>query len=76
MKPGVLGKNMGYGYQTWLLHPAAERPFRLWGVRGQGVYVDPATKLVVVHTAAAAVPGDPMPEQYFLFRGLLSSLAR
>jgi CubicO group peptidase (beta-lactamase class C family) len=78
MKPGVLGKHMGYGYQTWLLHPAGERAlrpqFRLWGVRGQGIYVDPASKVVVVHTVAGAQPADPVPEQYFLFRGVLSSV--
>jgi CubicO group peptidase (beta-lactamase class C family) len=74
MKPGALGRNMGYGYQTWLLQPAAERSFRLWGVRGQGVYVDPASKLVIVHTAVTAQPGDPVPEQYFLFRGVLNSV--
>ena len=72
MKPGVLGKHMGYGYQTWLLHN--ERQFRLWGARGQGVYVDAATKAVVVHTAVTADRGDPVPEQYWLFQGVLASL--
>ena len=63
---------MGYGYQTWLLHN--ERQFRLWGARGQGVYVDAATKAVVVHTAVTADRGDPVPEQYWLFQGVLASL--
>ncbi len=41
----------GYGYQTWLI-PGKERQFLLSGVRGQGVFVDPGSKLVMVHTSA------------------------
>lgn len=41
----------GYGYQTWLLPPPG-RMFALLGVFGQTIFVDPASKLVLVHTAA------------------------
>lgn len=40
----------GYGYQTWLL-PARGRMFALRGIHGQAIFVDPASKLVLVHTA-------------------------
>jgi CubicO group peptidase (beta-lactamase class C family) len=40
----------GYGYQTWLL-PARRRIFALRGIHGQTMFVDPATRLVLVHTA-------------------------
>ena len=50
LAPGVATKYYGYGYQVWLL-PGAERRFALLGIRGQMIFVDPATKLVMVHTA-------------------------
>jgi len=41
---------LGYGYQTWIF--PGERPmFALLGVRGQSILVDPAKRLVLVHTA-------------------------
>lgn len=40
----------GYGLQTWLL-PGGARRFSLVGVYGQAIYIDPALKLVMVHTA-------------------------
>jgi CubicO group peptidase (beta-lactamase class C family) len=47
----------GYGYQTWLI-PGKKRQFMLRGVRGQGVFVDPGSKLVMVHTSAGNLSGD------------------
>ena len=40
----------GYGYQTWLIDGG--RYFAALGFRGQAVYVDPKSKVVMVHTAA------------------------
>ena len=40
----------GYGYQVWL-NPTKRRTFSLRGLRGQFVYVDPTSKLVLVQTA-------------------------
>lgn len=40
----------GYGYQTWLF-PGPRRMFALLGVHGQAIFVDPQSKLVLVHTA-------------------------
>jgi CubicO group peptidase (beta-lactamase class C family) len=56
-EPGQTRSILGYGYQTWIL-PGTERQFMLRGLRGQGVFVDPRSKLVLVHTAAGEV-GDP-----------------
>jgi len=33
--------------------------FALLGVRGQAIYVEPASKLVLVHTAVQKLPVDP-----------------
>jgi CubicO group peptidase (beta-lactamase class C family) len=40
----------GYGYQTWLIKANAPM-FAAFGLRGQAIFVDAASKLVVVHTA-------------------------
>ncbi len=48
---------LGYGYQTWLL-PAKRRMFSARGIHGQAIYVDPASKLVLVHTAARVRPSN------------------
>jgi CubicO group peptidase (beta-lactamase class C family) len=48
----------GYGYQTWIA-PGDARVFALLGVRGQAIYVDPATKTVLVHTAVRKMAVDP-----------------
>lgn len=49
----------GYGYQTWLL-PSRDRMFALRGIHGQSIYVYPALKLVLVHTAVRVRPNkDP-----------------
>jgi CubicO group peptidase (beta-lactamase class C family) len=51
-RPGGLSPlfGYGYGYQTWIL-PGEHRMFVFWGVRGQRIYVDPQSKLVMVNTA-------------------------
>jgi CubicO group peptidase (beta-lactamase class C family) len=50
-EPGRIPGILGYGYQTWIL-PGKERQFMLRGLRGQAVYVDPKTRVVMVQTAA------------------------
>jgi CubicO group peptidase (beta-lactamase class C family) len=47
--PGRVPGLFGYGYQTWVLG-GQRRQFTLRGVRGQFVFVDPASKVVLVHT--------------------------
>jgi CubicO group peptidase (beta-lactamase class C family) len=48
----------GYGYQVWLF-PGARRQFGLFGIHGQVIVVDPAARLVLVHTAARVPARDP-----------------
>ena len=46
---------LGYGYQTWIF-PGERRMFALLGVHGQAIFVDPASRLVLVHTAVRKQP--------------------
>jgi len=56
-EPGETGAGLfGYGYQTWLIG-GNERQFVLRGLRGQAIFVDPPSKLVLVHTSAGTVSG-------------------
>jgi CubicO group peptidase (beta-lactamase class C family) len=71
-EPGHTNSLFGYGYQTWIV-PGQERQFVLRGLRGQAVFVDPQTKLVMVHTAARDV-GDPGREVLALWFGVVKSL--
>ena len=74
---GTATRNNGYGYQTWLTHPKEPR-FAALGLHGQAIYVDPVSKLVVVHTAVWA-DGDDRPArgaQFRLFEAIHSKLAK
>jgi CubicO group peptidase (beta-lactamase class C family) len=75
LQRGAATKLNGYGYQTWLIGNT-EHAFALFGVRGQAVFVDPDSKLVIVHTAVHADPRDlPARNQQFrLFFGTLQAL--
>ena len=57
LAPRVATPYFGYGYQVWLF-PGEERRFALLGIRGQMILVDPASKLVMVHTAVRQKPSD------------------
>jgi len=75
-QPGQADSFFGYGYQTWIL-PGGERQFMLQGLRGQGVFVDPKSKLVMVHTAARETSGDPgYWDAVSLWFGVVDSLAK
>jgi CubicO group peptidase (beta-lactamase class C family) len=71
----------GYGFQVWLL-PGSHRRFVLQGVYGQAIYVDPALKLVMVHTAVGKdAAGDASgthlgAERDALFRGVVAHYGR
>jgi CubicO group peptidase (beta-lactamase class C family) len=58
LAPGATIQYFGYGFQVWLL-PGEQRRFALLGIRGQMILVDPASKLVMVHTAVRNNPSDP-----------------
>ncbi len=67
----------GYGYQTWIFDAAAaggRRMFALIGVHGQAIYVDPASRLVLVHTAVRRQAHDPNLETLALWRALVQGL--
>jgi CubicO group peptidase (beta-lactamase class C family) len=77
----------GYGYQTWILgdgkggHPRAGGDpvrFAAFGLNGQAIFIDPSTKLVVVHTAVWADPNDRAArgEQFKLFSRVLEKVAQ
>jgi CubicO group peptidase (beta-lactamase class C family) len=50
LAPGRATPHFGYGYLLWLL-PGGQRRFALLGDNGQRICIDPASKLVMVHTA-------------------------
>ncbi len=76
LRVGTATKNNGYGYQTWITHRTEPR-FAALGFRGQAIFVDPATRLVVVHTAVWADGRDSAARgaQFKLFEAIHSRLA-
>jgi CubicO group peptidase (beta-lactamase class C family) len=50
LMPGAATPYYGYGYQIWIL-PGSRRMFVLRGALSQYVFVDPASRLVLVQTA-------------------------
>lgn len=63
----------GYGYQTWIF-PGKRRMFALLGVRGQAIYVDPGSRLVLVHTAVRKQAADPNKETIALWQSIVEQL--
>jgi CubicO group peptidase (beta-lactamase class C family) len=53
--PGKAMADFGYGYLLWLI-PGRRRQFAMFGAFGQRVFVDPASKLVLVQTAVEGSP--------------------
>ena len=72
LRPGTADSIFGYGYQTWIL-PGTARMFMLWGARGQRIFVDSQSKLVMVTTAVHKLPFDlgPIEEGRALWSGLI-----
>jgi CubicO group peptidase (beta-lactamase class C family) len=70
------GRFFGYGYQTWIF-PDNDGSFALFGVRGQAIFVDPARRLVMVHTAVRPAARDPRgAEATALWRGVKAAFPR
>src|SRR5262245_49987189 len=57
LRPRTATPFFGYGYQTWIF-PEDRRMFAFLGVRGQAIYVDPGSRLVLVTTAVRKLPRD------------------
>jgi CubicO group peptidase (beta-lactamase class C family) len=75
LRPRTATPFFGYGYQTWIF-PGDRRMFALLGVRGQAIYIDPASRLVMVHTAVRKQPVDPgVVETGFLWGAVRRALA-
>jgi CubicO group peptidase (beta-lactamase class C family) len=74
-EPGSTGSLLGYGYQTWIV-PGRERQFMLRGLRGQSVFVDPRSKIVLVHTAANDVSGPGLGEIVALWTAVVNTLRK
>ena len=77
-QPGRATPYFGYGYQFWLF-PLKTRSFAMQGVHGQAVFVQPASGIVMVQTAAYAGAGGAQdPESYAertaLWLGVLRAL--
>ena len=72
--PGIATEFFGYGYQVWIF-PGERRMFALLGVRGQAIFVDPGSRLVMVHTAVRKQAVDPGGrEATALWRGIVRHL--
>ncbi|MCW5609717.1 MAG: serine hydrolase [Rubrivivax sp.] len=64
---------LGYGYQTWVFDDRRAM-FALIGAFGQVICVDPASRLVMVHTAVRRQVSDRDPEALALWRGVVAAL--
>jgi CubicO group peptidase (beta-lactamase class C family) len=60
LQPGTrpLLRSFGYGNQVWIF-AGERRMFALFGIRGQALFLDPASQLVMIHTAVRRQPRDP-----------------
>jgi CubicO group peptidase (beta-lactamase class C family) len=73
LEVGVATKHNGYGYQTWLIDKQGR--FAALGLRGQAIFVDPRTRLVIVHTAVhRANDSEARGRQFRFFYGTLNAL--
>ena len=77
LRPGTAMPFFGYGYQVRIF-PGKRRMFVLEGGRGQRIFVDPASRLVMIHTAVRTrTPGARGPderEDIALWQGLVREL--
>jgi CubicO group peptidase (beta-lactamase class C family) len=73
LRPGTARRFLGYGYQVWIL-PGERRMFALLGLYGQAIFVDPASHLVMVHTAAYKQATDSSAEAFALWQGVVAAL--
>jgi hypothetical protein len=69
---GAATRFSGHGHRTWLIDAHAPY-FALLGLRGQAVFVDPVTRVVVISADAAREP-ESRTEQYRLFYGTLRAV--
>jgi CubicO group peptidase (beta-lactamase class C family) len=77
LTPGGLspGMPLGYGYLVWTL-PGPKRMFALVGIFGQMIFVDPASKLVMVQTSVRTEPFGYVSEAMALWNSLIETVGR
>lgn len=76
LSPRIATSFYGCGYQTWIF-PDDRPVFALLGVRGQAIFVDPTSRLVLVHTAVRMRSVDPGSRELgALWRGMQRELGR
>jgi CubicO group peptidase (beta-lactamase class C family) len=73
LKPYAATSFYGYGYQTWIL-PGDRRMFAALGAYGQAIFVDPTSRLVMVHTSVSREPAELLAEARALWRGVTETL--
>ena len=73
LKPYAATRYFGYGYQTWIF-PGQRRMFALLGAHGQAIFVDPSSRLVMVHTAVRKQPDASFAEEVALWHGVVAAL--
>jgi CubicO group peptidase (beta-lactamase class C family) len=73
----TIAQSWGYGYQVWIL-PGERRMFVLLGTNGQDLFVDPESKLVMVHTAVRKLAGfnPKSPEVMALWYAVVAQYGR
>lgn len=75
-RPGRAREYYGYGYQTWIT-PMKQRTFLARGLYGQFIFVQPSSKIVMVHLAAYEKPylnQEYRQELFAVWKGVLKSL--
>ena len=69
--PGIAHPSAGYGYHVWI-QPAARRTYSAAGALGQWMFVDPTSRMVMVHTAVRKRADDPADrETHVLWRAVV-----
>jgi CubicO group peptidase (beta-lactamase class C family) len=77
LRPGRVSQGFGYGYQVWLLGGEPAGTYSLRGIRGQILFVDPVSRLIMVQTSARPQPVDAgMAENTALWRALVAQQRR
>lgn len=77
LRPGTVSGTFGYGYQVWLLGGEPAGTYSLRGIRGQILFVDPVSRLIMVQTSARPQPVDSgMAENTILWRALVAQQRR
>lgn len=73
LSPGIAMRYFGYGYQVRIL-PGQRRMVELHGLRGQAIFVDPLSRLVMVTTSVLQPTNAADEESLLLWQAVLQQL--